>query len=752
MKFNKLQIAIVSISIFFFVFNPKASAEEKNKLRAAQNGKLVVRNQGEYKSISADGVYGANYSIGAVSDEYRELHDFRLFENGILLFSIREVPGSDVEISNSGNVVFYDHSEHYKSLLKIHFYSKTGEKLFTKEFTGASEFRFSDSGNKFGARNPDGLFVINIQSGQTERYDICYRFDMDETTNSVAAAVENEIRIYQNGVMIRSINTEMQIPRKVDLSQNSEFICVIDKYNLRVFSVKSANLVFSDRLGGNYSFKDIEFIGNELYSGIHKRTKSESSGMMRIYNVREKNFKESLGGKRELTIHEASPKNLKTKTGYKSIPWPFAPFDSMRTVWNHYEQHMGGYGSSYSYLHQGLDLIVPIAEPVYSVYSGVVKCVLTLGGAVYWRMAVSDSQNVGWSNGWLYAHLIENTIQFEVGDTVSVHDYLGDIVEWTSEWGHIHFVEIRDSGLVWFYNDNEWGINFNPLLALTPMIDPHPPIIQNVFDNSLFGFCENETSNYLMQDSLYGNIDIIAKVVDYIGESVWQQPAFRTYYWIKRISDNELIQPRKLGHILNHSYNFYDGDNYEPYAAVMFKRDELLLPSSWSSEQRNYYHVLTNSDGDSIINLSEDDLSFPTTDFADGNYRVYVEVYDPAGNYDLDSMDVKFKNGIVNVSEIETAVPDKFELSQNYPNPFNPSTKIRYRIPFADTHRRASPQNVSLKVYDVLGNEVATLVNEARTPGVYEVNFNASHLSSGMYIYRLRTENFFAARKLLLLK
>ena len=129
MKFNKLQIAIVSISIFFFVFNPKASAEEKNKLRAAQNGKLVVRNQGEYKSISADGVYGANYSIGAVSDEYRELHDFRLFENGILLFSIREVPGSDVEISNSGNVVFYDHSEHYKSLLKIHFYSKTGENV-----------------------------------------------------------------------------------------------------------------------------------------------------------------------------------------------------------------------------------------------------------------------------------------------------------------------------------------------------------------------------------------------------------------------------------------------------------------------------------------------------------------------------------------------------------------------------------------------------------------------------------------------
>jgi len=76
-------------------------------------------------------------------------------------------------------------------------------------------------------------------------------------------------------------------------------------------------------------------------------------------------------------------------------------------------------------------------------------------------------------------------------------------------------------------------------------------------------------------------------------------------------------------------------------------------------------------------------------------------------------------------------------LLQNYPNPFNPVTKIRYSIPFAETHRHASPQNVILKIYDVLGNEVATLVNEQKEPGTHTVEFDASELTSGVYFCRL---------------
>ncbi len=88
--------------------------------------------------------------------------------------------------------------------------------------------------------------------------------------------------------------------------------------------------------------------------------------------------------------------------------------------------------------------------------------------------------------------------------------------------------------------------------------------------------------------------------------------------------------------------------------------------------------------------------------------------------------------------------PTKFELNQNYPNPFNPSTTIKYQIPKAGM--------VSIKVYDILGQEVAILVNEIKNSGSYQVNFNASKLASGTYIYRLQAGSFVQTKKMLLLK
>lgn len=88
--------------------------------------------------------------------------------------------------------------------------------------------------------------------------------------------------------------------------------------------------------------------------------------------------------------------------------------------------------------------------------------------------------------------------------------------------------------------------------------------------------------------------------------------------------------------------------------------------------------------------------------------------------------------------------PVEFALDQNYPNPFNPATKISYSIPEAG--------NVELKVYDILGNEVITLVNEEKSPGKYIAEFNASTLASGVYMYTLRTNNFIQSKKMILMK
>ncbi len=94
--------------------------------------------------------------------------------------------------------------------------------------------------------------------------------------------------------------------------------------------------------------------------------------------------------------------------------------------------------------------------------------------------------------------------------------------------------------------------------------------------------------------------------------------------------------------------------------------------------------------------------------------------------------------------------PDEFVLYQNYPNPFNPSTKIRYSVP---SNVNGEMSNVTLIVYDILGNEISTLVNERKTKGIYEVEFHRTKfLPSGVYFYRLQTGSLAETKKMLLIK
>ncbi|MCX6168801.1 MAG: T9SS type A sorting domain-containing protein [Ignavibacteriales bacterium] len=92
----------------------------------------------------------------------------------------------------------------------------------------------------------------------------------------------------------------------------------------------------------------------------------------------------------------------------------------------------------------------------------------------------------------------------------------------------------------------------------------------------------------------------------------------------------------------------------------------------------------------------------------------------------------------------EKILPEDFELSQNYPNPFNPVTTISYSIP--------KQSSVKLKIYDLLGNEIAVLINEEKSAGNYDVKFNGSSLPSGVYFYTLQAGDFYQTRKLVLLK
>lgn len=168
-------------------------------------------------------------------------------------------------------------------------------------------------------------------------------------------------------------------------------------------------------------------------------------------------------------------------------------------------------------------------------------------------------------------------------------------------------------------------------------------------------------------------------------------------------------------------------DNTEKYYARAFSNNGTVLTDSF----------LVNSGSTSFTSK----LSFIVNDgkvfFSWSDARNEGKGYDIYGNiFDLSS--------ITSVKQISSEIPESFYLYQNYPNPFNPTTRIVFSV--------KENSLVEIKIYDILGNEVATLVNEEKSSGRYEVEFNANGLASGFYFYRINAGGFTQTRKMVLLK
>jgi len=154
-----------------------------------------------------------------------------------------------------------------------------------------------------------------------------------------------------------------------------------------------------------------------------------------------------------------------------------------------------------------------------------------------------------------------------------------------------------------------------------------------------------------------------------------------------------------------------------------YARDE--TPDDWNVVEFINGHGTT---------TTPNNYNFTDKNLQSGKYKYRLKQIDFNGNFEYHNLS----------DEVVIGVPDKFSLSQNYPNPFNPGTKIYYDLPI--------PNYVVLKVYDLSGKEVMTLVNENQNAGRYEVNFDGSNLASGAYYYRLESGSNSLVRKMLLMK
>ncbi len=138
-------------------------------------------------------------------------------------------------------------------------------------------------------------------------------------------------------------------------------------------------------------------------------------------------------------------------------------------------------------------------------------------------------------------------------------------------------------------------------------------------------------------------------------------------------------------------------------------------------------------------------VDIPLTAFAPVDLTDVIQLkFDGNGDIYLDNLYFSVSPGTVGINDVPGPVPSAYALEQNYPNPFNPTTRIRFNLPISN--------QVTVKIFNTLGQEVATLLNEFKNAGTYEVTFDAAELPSGIYLYSISAGDFTSVRKMMLIK
>ena len=329
--------------------------------------------------------------------------------------------------------------------------------------------------------------------------------------------------------------------------------------------------------------------------------------------------------------------------------WPLPPGDSVYPLGNNWGNFQD-YGSG-SYFHNGIDGITVNQHnrPVIAVAKGWVKAWLTIQADWHWRLAISDSNLnfTGRAPGWLYAHIDPNRYHKQEGDSVVPGETIGYLVSWpVSGFDHIHFARISDTGRLWRranpQNPTWWFIQ-NPLTIIQPNTDTVRPTFENARANQLFAFCRNNSSTYLDPNNLNGDVDIIAKIYDQTGfttgNSTWDKLApYKIKYSIR---GRYASIPETLSLIFK--YRLPPSGGNEIYAVY---KDDNTCDSRGDYNTRDYFFIITNTDGDSVIEMADTSGKWRTQNFPDDYYWVKVIAEDVVGNRAAESMLVRTNNGV----------------------------------------------------------------------------------------------------------
>lgn len=320
----------------------------------------------------------------------------------------------------------------------------------------------------------------------------------------------------------------------------------------------------------------------------------------------------------------------------QTIPWFYEPTNQAHPLGNNYLEYQ-----NYSwtpYYHDGIDAMSGYGgRPVYSVSDGVVTHIST--GTMYGGIMIGE--NIAGGEGWLYWHIPSSSMQFNVGDSVHVGDYMGTVATWSvAQFHHVHFNRVVGTGgFPWSW----YEATDNPLNYLDPIDDFDAPYFEDAIPGHKFAFAVNNTSTYLNPNNLSGRVDIIAHIGDIIGDRHWPEIPFEVWYWIEGPTSTVPVCS-----FIASGWCPNDNTMTVPY------QDDNTCNTQGNYTEREYFFNLTNTNGDSIIELSDSDRSWNIDLFDPGDYWIKVEAKDRYGNSTLDSMGVTLSGTGVDISILLT--------------------------------------------------------------------------------------------------
>jgi hypothetical protein len=425
--------------------------------------------------------------------------------------------------------------------------------------------------------------------------------------------------------------------------------------------------------------------------------------------------------------------------------WPLSPQNQVHPLGNGWGEYQNYSSPPAPYFHPGIDVMaLAVGVPCYAVAHGWVKAWLTTDAQWHWRLAIADSSLAFTDscNGYLYAHIDSTRPHASVGDEVNPGDQIGYLVPWpVTGFDHTHHARIRDAGSTWGQGGQaDWTFVENPLNFISPNTDTAKPVIETAVSGSKFAYFLNNSSTTLQYNNLSGDVDIVARIYDRFGVAI---PGHSTWEKINPYKIEYAIHPpggsspRTLSFLFGHYLPWNDVN----IVNTVFKNNS---PCTTRGDYSNrvYYYIVTNTDGDSTLEVQDTSGAWHTKTVANGPYWVVVYASDQNGNTTPDSQLVTVNNP-VGVEELGGRDGKEVALSAR-PNPFRGDLEVSYFLP--------GEEEVALRVYNAAGQLVRILAAGKEPGGVHHARWDGKEAGAGIYFLRFKAGSTIATRRVMLLK